>query len=370
MMSLRNLIRTSALTACLLGCALGATASAQAATAPDLGVISIKEPDSAEFDRMGAAGLDVYRVNLSWSAVQHFSPDSFDWNGFAGARYDDLICNAARNGIQILPTVFGAPAWANGGGPPQKPPLVQHRDEFGAFIAAAAARYGPEGSIWTDPGSPCEGLTPLPVTTWQIWNEPNLKYFWAPKPNAAGYKAMLVAARNALEPIGGKVMLAGLSPRPQPQFGIWPTTYLNDLYKAGAKPYFDLMAAHPYDLKPSGITSQVTALRKVMKNYRDDVKDLWITEFGWASGGPKTTLTVKPKVQAAYLAASYKIAKTQTDLGIKGLIWYALRDVPFREVSPPATRDAWLYHSGLLTSKGVAKPAWDTLARLAGGNAG
>ena len=369
-MSAKSMIRALVLTSCLLAGSLGSTATALAAPEPDLGVISIKEPDSAEFDRMGAAGLDVYRVNLSWSAVQHFSPDGFDWNGFEGARYDDVVCNAARNGIQILPTVFGAPAWANGGGPPEKPPLVQYRDEFGAFIAAAAARYGPGGTIWTDPASPCQGLTPLPITTWQIWNEPNLKYFWAPKPNAAGYREMLAAAHDALDPLGGKVMLAGLSPRPQPKFGIWPTEYLNDLYKAGAKPYFDLMAAHTYDLKPSGIATQVTALRKAMGKYRDSAKDLWVTEFGWASGGPKTSLTVKPSLQAAYLAASYKIAKTQTKLGIKGLIWYALRDVPFREASPPAARDGWIFHSGLLTSKGAAKPAWVTMARLAGGTAG
>lgn len=365
---MKFLSRASALAACLVACSLAVTACAKAADSPALGVISIEQPTSAEFDRMGTAGLDVYRVNLYWPIVQHYSADSFDWNGTPGARYDDLVCNAARNGIRILPTVFGSPSWANGGKAPEFPPTAAHRDEFGAFLAAAEARYGPEGTIWTDPESPCHGLTPIPITTWQIWNEPNLKYFWAPKPNADGYKTMLAEAHRTLDPLGADVMLAGLSPRPRPRFGTWPTTYLNDLYKAGAKPYFDLMAAHPYDLKPSGIVKQIKALREVMGKYGDADRDLWITEFGWASGGPKTTLTVKPGVQASYLRASYRIAEDRQDLGIMGLIWYSFRDVPFKEVSPPATRDGWIYHSGLLTSKGIAKPAWKTLAILAGGS--
>jgi len=355
--------------ASLFAASLTMPAVGSAAEDPDLGVIAIEQPTSAGFDRMGRAGLDVYRVNLSWSVVQHYSSEIYDWNGTPGARYDNLVCSAARNGIEVLPTVFGAPGWANGGKSPEKPPTAAFRDEFGDFIAAAAARYGVGGTIWSDPASPCAGLTPVPITRWQIWNEPNLKYFWAPKPNAAGYRAMLTAAHRALEPSGGQVMLAGLSPRPQPGFGVGPTTYLEILYRSGAKPYFDLMAAHPYDFKPSGVTAQVKALRKVMRKFADGRKRMWITEIGWASGGPKSTLTVKPSLQAAYLESTFRIAKTQTDLGIDGLIWYSLRDVPFREVSPPASRDGWIYHSGLLTSKGVAKPAWNTLARLAGGSA-
>lgn len=364
---MRRLARNSLFTAILACCIATSPATSLAAEDPELGVIAIEQPNAAGFARMGDAALDVYRVNLYWAVVQHYTADSYDWNGTPGARYDDLVCNAARNGIRILPTVFGAPGWANGGKAPEKPPTAAHRDDFGTFIAAAAARYGPGGTIWTDADSPCQGVTPIPITEWQIWNEPNLKYFWAPKPNAAGYRAMLTAADRALEPSGGQVMLAGLSPRPQPGFGVGPTAYLEDLYRAGAKPYFDLMAAHPYDLKPSGVATQVKALRKVMRSHSDSGKDLWVTEIGWASGGPKTTLTVKPAQQAAYLEGVFQIVRDQTALGIKGLIWYSLRDVPFREVSPPATRDGWIYHSGLLTSKGVAKPAWKTLARLAGG---
>lgn len=364
----RILIRIPALLAILFACMLQASATATAADEPELGVVAIKQPRAADFDRMGTANLDVYRMNLYWAVVQHYSADYFDWNGTQGAKYDDMVCNAARNGIEILPTVFGSPSWANGGKSPERPPTVQHRDEFGDFIAAAAARYGPGGSIWTEPDSPCSGLTPVPIVKWQIWNEPNLEYFWSPKPNAAGYKAMLVAAHRALEPSGGQVMLAGLSPRPQPMFGIWPTEFLRDLYRSGARPFFDLMSAHPYDLKPSGVANQVRALRKVMRSYGDRGKSLWVTEVGWATGGPKSTLTVKPGLQAAYLAGTYQVAKKEAGLGIEGLIWYSLRDVPFREASPPGRRDGWIYHSGLFTSKGVAKPAWKTLAKLAGGS--
>ena len=361
---------TAAICAALVVCSvtgLGASARADAAN-PKLGVISVKSPTDAQLARMGRAGLDVYRLNLYWPAIQPFGADSFHWNEAWLQPFDDQVCKAAKNGIRILPTVFGSPRWANGNKSPETPPLPAYLDEFSAFMAAAAARYGNGGTIWSDANGPCAGVTPMPITVWQIWNEPNLNYFWSPGPNAAAYAKLLAAANDGLASSGAQVMMAGLSPRPRPAFGTRPIPYLSALYANGVKPHFDVMAVHPYDLNPSNAFDQIDDLRAKMKTSGDGDKPLWITEIGWASAGPKTGLTVKPAVQARYLETMWKTARNSPGRRIKGMIWFSFRDVPYFEVTPPAPADGWTYHSGLFTSSGAPKPAWFTLARLAGGN--
>ena len=50
------------------------------------------------------------------------------------------------------------------------------------FLKAAVARYGPGGSFWANGYRQRFGddAVPLPIQSWQIWNEPNLKKFFAP----------------------------------------------------------------------------------------------------------------------------------------------------------------------------------------------
>ncbi len=50
------------------------------------------------------------------------------------------------------------------------------------FLKAAVARYGPTGSYWTTRYRQLYGAnaTPLPIQSWQVWNEPNLKKYFDP----------------------------------------------------------------------------------------------------------------------------------------------------------------------------------------------
>ncbi len=50
------------------------------------------------------------------------------------------------------------------------------------FLKAAVARYGPTGRYWTTRYRQLYGAsaTPLPIQSWQVWNEPNLKKYFDP----------------------------------------------------------------------------------------------------------------------------------------------------------------------------------------------
>src|SRR4029077_1506715 len=94
--------------------------------------------------------------------------------------------------------------------------LTPHSDaeraQLGAFAAAAAARYGPGGTFWTNPASPCAGCDPHPVRVWEIWNEQNAAPYWD-EPDPASYGAALVAARAGLRSAdpAARILLGGLA---------------------------------------------------------------------------------------------------------------------------------------------------------------
>ena len=70
-----------------------------------------------------------------------------------------------RENVQVLFTIFGSPAWANGG---QLPTRAPHRaGDLMDFSFAAAQRYG--GEFMRD-----DGIVLPRVRYWTAWNEPNL----------------------------------------------------------------------------------------------------------------------------------------------------------------------------------------------------
>ncbi len=131
--------------------------------------------DAQDLQGMRDARIRTDRMLLLWRRVQP-SQGSFDWS-----EYDPLVGRFASRGIRPVPFLYGTPAWV-GTGQLTRPPLDSAADvqAWVDFLQAALARYGPGGSYWAnDYQQDYPGATPLPVQSWQIWNEPNLKRFWA-----------------------------------------------------------------------------------------------------------------------------------------------------------------------------------------------
>ena len=98
---------------------------------------------------------------------------------------DHFIGRLASHGIRSVPFVWGSPQWV-GSGVLAQPPISSDADKqaWRDFLKAAVARYGPGGSYWTtDYPEQFPGAAPLPIQSWQIWNEPNLKKFFSPGQN-------------------------------------------------------------------------------------------------------------------------------------------------------------------------------------------
>ena len=347
-MTLRRLIAATTLLVCLV---LAPHAGAASAPREFYGVIPANDPDATEIARMGAGKVGTLRLNFVWGAVQPTAGSPLDWS-----YYDTIIGAAAEQGIRVLPTVYSSPTWASD--KTNHPPSKAHMNDFRAFVSGAAARYGANGTFWSEhPGTP-----KLPVIWWQLWNEANSPSFWYRKPNPAQYTRLLKVFDRGIKSgdPSAKVVLTGLFRSPRVKHGIPIDRYLPGLYKHKAKRFFDAVAVHPYATTPHDALNAVRDARRIMGRFKDKRAPIWITEIGWATGGnPPTALTVSPHRQATYLRKTFNLlAKNRRRYKIPGVIWYSWRDVP---------GGIWFQHTGLFTADFDPKPAWSAFTGLTGG---
>jgi hypothetical protein len=315
------------------------------------GVISAEPlPAAAELARMGRGKVGTMRINLAWGTVQSGPDAPYDWS-----HYDDVVGQAAKNGIHVLATVYSSPAWAEP--EPEYAPVGSRLRQFDDFVQAAVRRYGSNGTYWKDNPE----LPKVPIVDWQAWNEPNSPLFWKPEPDVSKYLEMLRGFNSAIHSADpdARILLGGLFPTPHG--GIDMTSFMSQLYQGGGKGLFDAAAIHPYAANPQNALSSTEDLRNVMDRSGDHDASIWISEVGWASAGQPSGLTVGPERQAEYVTRTFELAARDRErLGLDGVIWYSLNDTP---------GPLWPGHCGLFTLDGSAKPSWDAFVELTGGTA-
>jgi hypothetical protein len=215
---LRTSRKTRALTAALAVVTALAVFAASAAALPSkfFGVVPQSVLSQEEFNTLQQGGVKTMRVALSWGQVQPTRGGKYEWGSF-----DPLVERAAKSGIELLPFVIGPPTWAvpnatipgTGGAkaPARLPVTGTAATAWSAFLKAAVARYKAGGTYWTE-----NPLVPqVPIKAWQIWNEPNFKYFVA-KPNPTEYGKLVKASSAAIKSAdpSAQVVLAGLFAKP------------------------------------------------------------------------------------------------------------------------------------------------------------
>jgi len=269
----------------------------------------------SEFDLQARSGVETARVVFSWAQAQPENRRTNDWSAT-----DATVTRAAAHGIDLLPVVIEAPRWARENprtyhSPPKDP------DDMADFLVLLIQRYGENGTFWASHPE----LPKRPLRTWQIWNEPHLRFQWdSERPWARFYGRQLRAAYRAVKRSdpGATVVLAGLSNKS------WE--YLQEAYKKGRiRGYFDVAALHPYTTKARGVIILARRFRTVMRRNRDSRKALWITELGLpASKGrerSKNTLQTSDEGMADYLTTSVEkliAGQTSSNVRVSRFYWY------------------------------------------------
>jgi hypothetical protein len=275
---------------------------------------------------------------------------------------DAYVASAARRNMSVLPALLWAPDFRStapasgrkrGFYPPRNP------TDMGDFAAVLAKRYGPNGNFWhAHPELPY-----MPITSWQVWNEPNLPVYWADGPNPAAYAQLLRAVADRIHGVDPQadIVTAGL-PYSADRRTMSPEKFLRGMYAAGGRGSFTTLAVHPYSDTVKRMVVALARMRRVLVRNEDEAVPIWVTEVGWATGGPRSVFTVSLRRQAQLIAQSVRTLSHQRKrLGLKGLVIYNIRD------SKPTSgdHDFWAFHSGLFTLKGKAKPVVKSLRSAA-----
>lgn len=258
-----------------------------------------------ELDAVAKTGAQWLRVHIDWRSIEPVKGE-FDWT------YADRWINGARDhGLKILGLIVNSPEWARVPGAPLYAPPA-NADDFRDFVTAVVKRYQAR------------------ITDWEIWNEPNLPRFMGfsdlrPK----RYVDLLRVAYPAIKLIqpNATVIAAGLSPA----VGVdAPPNFVNDMYIAGAKGFFDALAMHPY-VFPGGIASDpsnawtdVARVHDLMTLHGDGGRKIWMTELG-APTAAATDEAVSQQEQASQIV--HVLAGLQAS-GYSGPAFvYSIRDI-------------------------------------------
>lgn len=256
------------------------------------------------FAALAEAGVQRARVDLRWNVIEGTFKGLRDWSEF-----DAIHRSALVHGIELLPTIGFTPRWASTDqrhdvwSPPANP------DDYGDFVAAALERY-PD------------------IRAWEIWNEPNLAFFWRPRPDVGGFVALLRAADEARTRVGSqaKLVSGGLS-----STGEDPFRWFDEMARLGAFAHVDGFGLHPYgrtrspDHRKAFFLQVPEFRRRLVKLGRSDI-GIWLTEYGT----PNTAAASEygPPISAEQQADNLGRAYTLVSMWpwVQDLSWYELQE--------------------------------------------
>jgi hypothetical protein len=357
--------------------AAAAAPAAGAVPAKFWGVVPQSLPTQEEFGRLQRGGVDALRFPIEWGAVENVKGNP-DW-GYV----DALVAGATESGIEPLPFITGAPTWAvkqdsvnraSHSFAPRNLPVrtAVERSGWQGFLREVVGRYGPGGAFW----SAHPGLPDLPIRTWQIWNEPNFKYFVA-RPSPVDYGELVKLSYTAIKGFdpGAQLILAGLFAEPKeaegqykkirPRPAFLATEFLRQMYRGtpGIKQKFQGIALHPYSIKYQQLEPEIERVRTVLREAGDPGKGIWITELGWSSKPPvgRTNLFAKgPQGQARELKGAFNLfERNQARWKLKRVFWFSVDDRPYL--------CNFCDGSGLFGEGFAPKPSWKAYVKFAGG---
>jgi hypothetical protein len=336
------------------------------------------------------SGAGVIRITMDWKLIEK-QRGVYDW---AGTGWDGWMLSVARHRLKVLPILFNTPPMygrqaETGSFPPQVAP-------YAAFVRAAVERYGSNGTFWQEHPE----VPKVPITDWQMWNEPNLMQYWRPKPSARKYTRLLKAAYKAAKRADrrAQVVTAGM---PDSFLGgaVRLRKFVTQMYAAGAARWFDVLGVNLYGTRAKQVFASMAEMRLLMdapkvpsvlrkvfkakpKKRRKTLKaltrrlprkarkkgvdkrgKLWLTEIGWGTAGPRHRFNIGERAQAKQIRLLFKgLYKQRRKLKLRGVFYFGWQDLP---PYPAGSDDEWGYHTGLFDKNGNAKPGYEAFRSTA-----
>ncbi|MBI3733342.1 MAG: hypothetical protein HY259_07785 [Chloroflexi bacterium] len=236
-----------------------------------------------QLDFIQEAGFKWIRQEFPWQDIEiHAKGDFQDRRNEpyrdAWAKYDRIVEQARARGIQIIARLSTPPAWSRKDGEARgafAPP--DNLNDYGDFVAAVISRY--------------KGR----VQYYQIWNEPNVYPEWGEQEiSPEGYVELLKVGYARAKQADPQSVILSAPLAPTIELGprnLNDLLFLQRMYDAGAKDYFDILSTQDYGLwsgptdrrmRPRVLNfSRPVYIRDIMVQNGDEHKAIWASEVGW-----------------------------------------------------------------------------------------
>jgi hypothetical protein len=304
-------------------------------------------------DKAHATGARLIRAIVRWNLVapERPGPGELPFDEPQMYELDDLVWQARIRGMEVLLTIWGTPAWANGGELPNHAPT--HARDLRRFAFALAQRY-PR------------------VRRYAVWNEPNTEQFLAPQFDEAGrsvapqsYARLFRAAYAGIKAANPRALVAigetsshGLDAPSSNviQDSHSPALFAELLSRVRPQPQFDAWAHHPYPVTATGAPDEASPWPSVTMASLDAFGGaldrwfgrkqipLWVTEYAYEAS-PADPFGVTPELQAEYAARALTMAADVPRVQL--FVWFTFRDDETNN-----------WQSGLLDRRGRARPLY------------
>lgn len=264
--------------------------------------------DNRQLDLAKDLGSNVVKVDTLWHYLEPDQKGVYDENYLS--RIDGFVNGANDRGMKAVLLFRLTPCWATSA-PADKKEGCKTPDYYGPYPPTNAQDYADALSfLVTRYGDKLAAV--------EIWNEPDHEgeYYFAGDNKAAEYTKLLKAAYPAVKKANPNVIVLGGS-----LVGS-AGKFLEGMYKAGAKGYYDALAIHFYNL----VLASVRSIDVITKKYKDR-SPYWVSEFGWSTcKGSKQAghNCVDPKTQGRNVQDV--MAALRSDKKVKGVILYTTVD--------------------------------------------
>lgn len=269
------------------------------------------------------AGINWIRIDINWYLIET-SKGNVNFS-----EVDRVVNYATANNLSILASIGYTPAWANG----EKEKWITYPatdvNDWKDFVKRVIDRY--KNSI----------------KYWSIWNEPNLRDFFAPGKDIFVQQVLLPAAQTirAADPTA---FLVGPELSHKTEVGMeWYFWLKYILDNAGG--YFDIISHHiyedlgvylMYEMLENG-DKLIPAVKQIIRESGQENKPFWITETGW-----NTSKFSEPMQSLRYLDMLQTRARKDYP---QKIFFYEIIDDPNSSKGP----------FGILRDNSEAKPAYN-----------
>lgn len=247
------------------------------------------EPKPGEVKMIADAGFRWIRTDFIWEVTER-ERGQYDFSA-----YDRLLKQLDDSHIRALFILdYGNPLYTQG----KAVRTPEARAAFARWAIAAAGHFSGRG------------------VTWELFNEPNIKMFWPPQPDAEEYNALAQEVGRAFRASVPNEQLIG------PAVDSRDLKFLQSCFNGRSHLWWSALSVHPYrQTNPETAANEYARLREMIGQADAGAKPLNIisSEWGYSSAWPR----LNEERQATMLTRAFL---TNLANGIPLSIWYDWRD--------------------------------------------